>query len=159
MGFWRPLTFTGPTGQFLPGCLSPEHLSQDARPEPDREEGEEICGCNCPVPWKAESQSSRARRLRCPGCRSFIYRLRIGWGQTILQTADFLASAVLSGETGLRATPKFKNRLEGLCENRQSDPRNGLRFPFGFPHTDPVLFFFVSGPRRSKYGHTPSEIF
>ncbi|CAJ1405802.1 unnamed protein product [Effrenium voratum] len=25
----------------------------DARPEPDREEGEEICGCNCPVPWKA----------------------------------------------------------------------------------------------------------
>eukprot|EP00435_Cladocopium_sp_Y103_P061814 s39_g23.t1 len=24
----------------------------DARPEPDRE-GEEVCGCNCPVPWKA----------------------------------------------------------------------------------------------------------
>lgn len=84
-----------------------------------------------------------------------------GWGgQTIFQTANFFSfRAVLSGETGLRATSKFKNRLEGLCENRQLDPRNGLRFPFGFPHTYPVRFSFFNGPRRSKYGHTPSEIF
>lgn len=27
-------------------------LRQDARPEPERET-EEVCGCNCPVPWKA----------------------------------------------------------------------------------------------------------
>ena len=39
-------------GTYPPWPLPRVSPLQDARPEPDRE-GEEVCGCNCPVPWKA----------------------------------------------------------------------------------------------------------
>ena len=62
------------TSIFLPlvFAASLKKKNQDARPEPDRE-GEEVCGCNCPVPWKAAAcflerlLEPRAHLVQCLG--------------------------------------------------------------------------------------------